>query len=122
MATLTIRIGDKAEEIIQRRMGRSGDTNKSQHVLAGYLNNSGDGEARMASLEASMQELASLTKQTNNLLERLIAMRTDKVELSILAGVFLMLHKSVTPAVAVNVEQYVSALSVEQFLKAGRTA
>ena len=119
MPILTIKLSDEAEETILRRMKHSGETNKSRHVIEGYLANLDFSNDAIVEIARTLDELGEEANRTNRLLEQLIGMRDDKVELSILEAIFLLLYPSVTPVIQAKVNQYVDVSAIEQFLKSG---
>ena len=119
MPTLTIKLTDEAEETILRRMKISGETNKSRHVIDGYLNNFDFGNNSIVEIARNLDELGEAAARTNRLLEQLIGMREDKLELTVLASIFIMLHQSVNPAIRTKVDRYIDSATVEDFLKTG---
>ena len=119
MSTLTIKLSEEAEATILKRMESSGDTNRSKHVIDGYLNNLGNGNSAIEEVASDVDALGNAVIRTNKLLEQLIGMRDDKVELTVLASIFLMLHQSVAADIRAEVDKYIDSKTVKNFLKTG---
>ncbi len=120
MYALTIKVSKDEEEIILRRMKASGETNRSGHIRRVYFENDGGGEELLGGMKHQLDLLADATMRNQRLLEQMIGIRTDTVDTTMLAALFMLLYPSVTPAVQATVDQYIDVGAIELFLKKGK--
>lgn len=116
MGRITVRFSDDEEATIRHHMKLAGETNISAYVRRVCLEGAHPVNPALGSLHKQVDSLVDVVGRSHKLLGALATQQSENLELKILAGVYMLLYRSVEPAVQALVDVHLDRRAVEAFL------
>ncbi len=116
MPNINIFFNEQELEALEFRMKTCGETAKSTHIKRVYFEGGKQDNAQLGRMQRQLDLLTESNEQMAKTLRHLMQMKVDSTELTLLSGLYTMIHASVEPAVRKLADRYIQAEAVEQFL------
>lgn len=117
MKNISFRVEPDLEAAILYRMKQSGAKDVSSYLRQICSTGGYDIDSHLGRMQREIDMLAEVVEKQNELLNRLLEQKNDKVELKLLAGMYKMLHMAVEPDVRAVMAQDINFAGVEASLR-----
>ncbi|HZW12917.1 MAG TPA: hypothetical protein VFF81_06975 [Noviherbaspirillum sp.] len=118
MPTLSFKVSFEEEAAIRYRMMVAGETNLSRHLREICLGEPTQNDEQLGRMHEQIGYLTETVHALQNLMRQQARQKDGDVELRLMAGLYMMLYRSVEPEVQALVDRYLDATVIENFLGA----
>lgn len=116
MRTLSFKVDDQEEKAIRFRMHVAGETNLSAHLRRVVLSSGNENTPLLGAMARQLDRMSDAIERNHKLLRQSAQKRDTDVELSLLAGMYLMLYGAAEPGVRTTVDRYLDVKSIRGLL------
>lgn len=116
MPTLSFKVDEQEEAAIRFRMMVAGETNLSRHLRRLVLNRGNENESLLGDISRKLDKLAASVEHGHHLIRDQASQDRSDVQVSLLAGLYLMLYSAVEPDVRAYADKHLDIAAVRGLL------